>query len=273
MVELDDIKIGNGKNLVFIVGPCVIENEKMLFETCESIKNTCSELKIPFIFKTSYDKANRTSINSYRGPGLEEGLKILKNLKKEMKVKLLVDVHCKYDVEKVAEVADIIQIPAFLCRQTDLLLEVGKTGKVVNIKKGQFISPYAVKYIFEKVESTGNRKILLTERGTSFGYGRLIVDFASVPIMKKFGYPLIFDATHSVQIPSVGESFTEGEREAVPVLVNAAVAAGFDGIFMEVHPNPDEALSDSKTMISTKKLKSILKNAIKIFEILKDNRL
>lgn len=269
MVQLGDIKIGDN-NLIFIGGPCVIESEELTFKTCEEIKKICDELNIPFIFKSSYDKANRTSINSYRGPGIEKGLKILKNIKESLKVKLLIDVHCQYDVERVAEVADIIQIPAFLCRQTDLLLAAGRSKRVVNVKKGQFISPYAIKYIIEKIESTGNNRILITERGTSFGYGRLIVDFSAVPVMKKFGYPLIFDATHSVQIPSVGDDKTSGNREAIPVLTNAAVAAGFDGIFMEVHPEPENALSDSESMLPLSQLKNVLKKAINIFNIVRN---
>lgn len=269
MVEIDDIKIGDNRDLVFIGGPCVIENEKIVFEICEEIKSICEKINIPFIFKTSYDKANRTSINSFRGPGLDEGLRILKKLKDELKVKLLIDVHCRYDVSKVAEVADIIQIPAFLCRQTDLLIAVGKTGKPVNVKKGQFISPHAVKYIFEKIESTGNRKIMITERGTSFGYGRLVVDFSGIPVMKQFGYPVIFDATHSVQIPSTGDNVTAGERDVIPVLTNAAVAAGVDALFMEVHPEPENALSDSASMLPLKDLKSVLLKAKQIYEVIR----
>ncbi len=271
MVKIDEIIIGGDEGLVFIGGPCVIENEKIVYETSEAIKDICNELKIPFIFKSSYDKANRTSINSYRGPGLEEGLKILKKLKKDLKIKLLIDVHCKYDVFKVAEVADIIQIPAFLCRQTDLLLAAGRTGKPINIKKGQFISPHSVKYIFEKIESTGNKKIMITERGTSFGYGRLVVDFTGIPIMKRFGYPVIFDATHSVQMPSVGSNITGGEREVIPVLVNAAIAAGVDALFMEVHPEPENALSDSASMLPLNSLKNVLTKAKEIYEVVRKN--
>ncbi len=267
MIKIGNISMGDNSGLVFIGGPCVIENEQMVFEICKEIKDICKGINIPFIFKTSYDKANRTSIKSYRGPGLDKGLAILKRLKAEENVKLLIDVHCKDDVGKVAEVADIIQIPAFLCRQTDLLLAAGETGKVINVKKGQFISPYAVKYIYEKIESTGNKNIMITERGTSFGYSRLVVDFSGFAIMRKLGYPIVFDATHSVQIPSVGDTTTGGAREVIPDLTFAAVAAGADALFMEVHPEPEKALSDAASMLPLRDLKAILKKAKKIYEL------
>ncbi|MBN1898368.1 MAG: 3-deoxy-8-phosphooctulonate synthase [Spirochaetes bacterium] len=259
------------KKLLFIGGPCVIEDEKMLYHTAETLKDICHDLNIPFIFKASYDKANRTSIESYRGPGLEKGLSILKKLKKDIPVELLVDVHCPQDVGKVSEVADIIQIPAFLCRQTDLLLAAGKTGRKINIKKGQFISPHAVQYIIEKVESTGNKKILITERGTCFGYGRLVVDFSGIPVMKKFGYPIIFDATHSVQMPSVGENRTGGMREVVPALIRASIGAGVDGLFMEIHPEPSKAQSDASSQWPLSDVKTIIKEALKIREVICKN--
>ncbi len=269
-----EIYIGNKKiisreKFLFIGGPCVIENEEMVFEVAGKLKEITKKLNIEYVFKTSYDKANRTSIHSYRGVGLEEGLKILKKVKESLDINILTDVHCKEDVKKVAEVVDIIQIPAFLCRQTDLILEAAKTGKVINVKKGQFLSPESVKYIIEKIESVNNNNILITERGTSFGYGRLVVDFSGFPIIRSFGYPLIFDATHSVQRPSVGEAGTGGNRDVIPYLINAAMAAYADGLFMEIHPDPENALSDKDSQFYLDKVEKVLKKAKAIFDLVR----
>jgi len=251
VVNVSNIKIGEG--LVLLAGPCVIENEELTYNTALKIKEIAARLNIPFIFKSSYDKANRSSIFSYRGPGIKEGLRILKKVKKELEIPIITDVHCRSEVSEVASVVDIIQIPAFLCRQTDLILEAAKTGIPVNIKKGQFMSPQDMKYVVEKVESIKNSSILLTERGTSFGYNNLVVDFRSFVIMKKFGWPVLFDATHSCQ-----------NREFVPYLVRAACACGIDGLFMEVHPNPEDALCDKESMVKLDELEEILTSAKKI---------
>ncbi|MFH1540872.1 MAG: 3-deoxy-8-phosphooctulonate synthase [Elusimicrobiota bacterium] len=261
-IKIENILFGEKKRTVLIAGPCVIETEKMVFEIAVCIKKIAMQLKIPFIFKASYDKANRTSIKSFRGPGLKKGLKILSDVKRKFNIPLLVDVHCVKDVAAVADVADVIQIPAFLCRQTDLLVAVAKTQKIVNVKKGQFLSPYDMKNVVEKIESTGNRKILLTERGTFFGYNNLIVDMRSIVIMKNFGYPVIFDATHSVQLPCGLNNRTGGQREFIFPLSKAAVAVGVDGLFVEVHPNPDMALSDGANSIKLSELKGFLETTI-----------
>ncbi|HLD30155.1 MAG TPA: 3-deoxy-8-phosphooctulonate synthase, partial [bacterium] len=217
-VRLDNIEIGNACPLLLIAGCCVIENEKQVFHTASYLKKVSRELGLPFIFKCSFDKANRTSLRSYRGPGIEDGLKLLKEIKKKLDLPLLIDVHCTDEIEKTAEVADILQIPAFLSRQTDLIVEAAKTGKIINIKKGQFLAPDDVLHIIEKIESAGNRKILLTERGTSFGYHNLIVDMRGIEIMKKSGYPVIFDATHSAQLPGGAGGKTSGRKEFIPAL-------------------------------------------------------
>jgi 2-dehydro-3-deoxyphosphooctonate aldolase (KDO 8-P synthase) len=269
-IFLENIKIGGNEMFVFIGGPCVIETEELTFYICEQLKKICEELEIPFIFKTSYDKANRTSIKSYRGPGLKKGIEILKKVKDKYRVPITTDVHCVSQIKEVSEVVDIIQIPAFLSRQTDLLIEAGKTNRVVNVKKGQFLSPYEVKNIIEKIESTGNEKIIITERGTFFGYNNLVVDFKSLPIMRSFGYPVIFDATHSVQQPGGLGNASGGNREFVPYLAKAAIACGCDGIFMEVHTEPDKALSDGKNMIPLSNVKSLLETLKKIYFALKN---
>ncbi|MEO0144828.1 MAG: 3-deoxy-8-phosphooctulonate synthase [candidate division WOR-3 bacterium] len=252
-----------------IAGPCVIESEELVFQTAITLKEITKKLGLDFIFKTSYDKANRTSIKSYRGPGLKEGLRILNELKKSLDIKILTDVHDVHDVEKVAEVVDVIQIPAFLSRQTDLVVEAGKTGKIINIKKAQFMAPWDVKFVIEKIESVGNKNIWITERGYIFGYNNLVVDFRSIVIMKKFGYPIIYDATHSLQKPSIEGGMSGGEREFIPYLARAAVAVGIDGLFMEVHPNPDKALSDPKTQYPLNELESLLKQLIEIDKLVR----
>jgi 2-dehydro-3-deoxyphosphooctonate aldolase (KDO 8-P synthase) len=224
---------------------------------------------MPFIFKSSYDKANRTSIKSYRGPGLKKGLEVLEKIKKELNIPLLIDVHEREQVPAVSKVTDILQIPAFLCRQTDFVLTVAKAGKPVNVKKGQFLAPWDVKNIIEKIESVGNKNILLTERGTTFGYNNLVVDMKSLPIMRSFGYPVVFDATHSVQLPGGKGIATSGNREYVPHLARAAVACGVDALFLEAHPDPDKALSDGPNMMRLDDLPKLLKEVKEIDKIVR----
>ena len=267
-VKLKNITWGNGEALPFIAGPCVIENRDLVFKTCEKLKEITTRLKLPFIFKSSYDKANRTSIDSFRGFGMEEGLKILSDLKKEFDVFILSDVHEISEVKAASEVLDVIQIPAFMSRQTNLILEAAKTGRVVNIKKGQFLAPDDVQNIVKKAYSTGNENILITERGTSFGYHNLVVDMRSFDIIHKFGIPVVFDSTHSVQLPGGAGTKSSGQREFVPSLLKAAVAAGCDGIFMETHPDPDNALSDGPNMVPLDKVEDLLKEVLRIKEAL-----
>src|SRR3972149_2065942 len=267
-VDIKGVTVG-GKALVLIAGPCVIEGEKTMFSTLEGLLKVTDELGVPFIFKTSYDKANRTSIASYRGPGLKKGLEFFKRVKKKYSAPLLTDVHCKYDCGAVAEVVVCVQIPAYLCRQTDLLVSAGKTGLPVNIKKGQFMAPSAMAEAVKKVASTGNTSVMLTERGTSFGYHNLVVDFRGIPVMKKTGCPIIFDSTHSVQLPSAKGRVSGGDREMVEHLARAAVSAGVDGIFMEVHPTPSKALSDGPNSIALKDVKKILKGLKELYDFLR----
>ncbi|MDD3626617.1 MAG: 3-deoxy-8-phosphooctulonate synthase [bacterium] len=265
-----NVSIGGDKSpFTFIAGPCVIENEKITFKIAEELKKITSELNITFIFKTSFDKANRSSIDSFRGPGLEKGLQILAAIKNKLKIPFLIDIHEPGQANVVAEVADILQIPAFLCRQTDLLIAAAKTGKPVNIKKGQFLAPWDVNNIIEKIKKSGNDKIILTERGSSFGYNNLVVDMRGIPIMRELGYPVIFDATHSAQLPGGTGKSTGGMRESIPYLAKAAVAVGIDGLFMEVHPQPEKGLSDATNMYPLKQLKSLLKQLIEIDKIVK----
>jgi len=264
--QLDNVRIGSG-NLFLIAGPCVIESEEHALFMAEVIKGVTRSLNFPFVFKASYDKANRTSIRSFRGPGLSEGLRILKKVKDEVHVPVLTDVHDAHDVPKVAEVADILQIPAFLCRQTDLVAAAAMSERVVNIKKGQFVSPWDMKHVVEKCRATGNDKVFVTERGASFVYNNLVVDMRSLAIMRKFA-PVVFDATHSVQLPSASENgdhaVSGGQPEFIPVLARAAVAAGVDGIFMEVHDNPEAAKSDAANALESTKLRSVLKELLAI---------
>ncbi len=265
-VKLNNIIWGDGKTLPLIAGPCVIESKDIVFRTAEKLKSICEKLKLPFIFKSSYDKANRTSIDSFRGHGIEEGLEILNQVKKEFGVLVLSDVHEISEIELVKDVLDIIQIPAFLCRQTNLIIKAAKTGKVINIKKGQFLAPDDVLNIAKKAYATGNENILITERGTSFGYHNLVVDMRSFEIIHKLGIPVVFDSTHSVQLPGGAGTTSSGQREFIPGLLKAAVAAGCDGIFMETHPNPDIALSDGPNMVPLDKVEDLLKQAMRIKE-------
>jgi 2-dehydro-3-deoxyphosphooctonate aldolase (KDO 8-P synthase) len=264
IIKIDNISIGRGSQLVLISGPCVIENYEMTYEIASFLKELTRNLDIPFIFKASYDKANRTSIDSFRGPGLAEGLDILERIKTELGIMVISDVHRIDEIDDAARVLDIIQIPAFLCRQTDFILKVAETGKPINVKKGQFLSPWDVKNIVDKVTSTGNRRILLTERGTMFGYNNLVVDFRGIKIMQDMGYPVIFDATHSIQLPGGAGKSSGGQREFAPILARAAVAAGVDGIFMEVHPEPDRALCDGPNSLKLDTLEELLLQLIAI---------
>jgi len=257
-IKIKNIKIGKKSPLVLIAGPCVIEDLKTALQTGEQILEITKKLKVPFIFKSSFDKANRTSVSSFRGPGLVKGLKILKTVKQRLKVPILSDVHSPQQAKAAAKVLDIIQIPAFLCRQTDLVVAAAKTGKVINIKKGQFLAPWDVEQIIKKIQKAGNRKILITERGTSFGYNNLVSDFRSMVIMRKLGYPVIYDATHSVQLPGGKGTSSAGQRQFVSYLSRAAAAVGCDGLFLEVHPNPKKAPCDGPNMITPGELKKIL---------------
>jgi 2-dehydro-3-deoxyphosphooctonate aldolase (KDO 8-P synthase) len=260
--QIDNVRIGAG-DLFLIAGPCVIESEDHALRMAEIIKGVVRSLNFPFIFKASYDKANRTSIRSFRGPGVKEGLRILKKVKDEVHVPVLTDVHQVADVAAVAEVVDVLQIPAFLCRQTDLIVAAALSGRPVNIKKGQFVSPWDMKHAVEKCSDAGNSQVFVTERGSSFGYNNLVVDMRSLAIMRKFA-PVVFDATHSVQLPSSASdgdkpAVSGGQPEFIPVLSRAAVAAGVDGVFMEVHDNPKEAKSDGANALDTRNLRGLLK--------------
>ena len=264
LVDIGSFKVGQGQRPFLIAGPCVIESEQLTMETASRIAEIAKSLGIPYVFKSSFDKANRTSITSFRGPGLEKGLQVLAKVKKQVGVPVLTDVHTEEQATEAGKVVDVLQIPAFLCRQTDLLIAAAKTGKVVNVKKGQFLSPLEMANAVKKVEECGNRRIVLTERGSSFGYNNLVVDMRSFPILRSFGYPVVFDATHSVQLPGGGGTQSSGQREFVEPLACAAAGAGVDGFFMEVHPNPDEALSDGPNMVPLHQLKSLLERVMRI---------
>lgn len=268
-IDIKGVKIGGKNPIVLIAGPCVIETESHTIRHAEKIKKICDRLAIGFIFKSSYDKANRSSIKSYRGPGIDKGLKILAKVKKELDIPILSDVHCRSELNKAKEALDIIQIPAFLCRQTDFIKEVAKTKRVVNIKKGQFLSPWDVKNIIDKIEDAGNKNIIITERGVMFGYNNLVSDFRSLEIMKEFGYPIVYDATHSVQLPGGKGRASGGERKFVAGLSRAAVAVGCDGLFLEAHENPDKAPCDGPNMITLEMLEKLLKEVKKIDNIVK----
>ncbi|HXP23470.1 MAG TPA: 3-deoxy-8-phosphooctulonate synthase [Candidatus Sulfotelmatobacter sp.] len=259
---LGKVRFGAGAPLFLIAGPCVIESEGHALTMAEKLGAVASELGVPYIFKASYDKANRTSVSSYRGPGLKNGLKILAKIKKRTGLPVLTDVHQALEVEAAAEVCDILQIPAFLSRQTDLLVAAGKSGRVVNIKKGQFLSPSEMASAAEKVASTGNEKIILTERGNSFGYQNLVVDMRSFPMMRKFGYPVVFDVTHSVQLPGGEGKSSGGQPEFIEPLARAGVAAGVDGIFLEVHDNPAKALSDGSNALPLGQFRALMEKIV-----------
>ncbi len=268
MITLNSIKIGGGNPFVLIAGPCVVENEKMILQTARQIKSVCSDLNIPVIFKSSYKKANRTSGKSFTGVGDVEALKILSKVKKDLDLPLLTDIHTEKEAALAAKFVDILQIPAFLCRQSELLIAAGKTKKIINIKKGQFLAPEDIKFAAEKVKSTGNKKIMLTERGSSFGYHNLVVDMRSLVIMKELGYPVVMDATHSVQLPSSGNK-SGGQPKFILPLAKAAAAVGIDALFLEVHPNPKQALSDADSQLSLNQLKPLLVEVQKIDRVVK----
>lgn len=257
-------QIGDKQPLALIAGPCVIENLEFNLKIALEIKLICEKLGINFIYKSSFDKANRTSINGFRGTGIEKGLEILSTIKKEVNVPILTDIHESWQASKAAEVADVLQIPAFLCRQTDLLAAAAETGKIVNVKKGQFLAPWDMRNVVKKLEELGTNQILLTERGTCFGYNTLVVDFRSLVQMRELGYPVVFDATHSIQVPGGKGDSSGGQREYVPILANAAAAVGIDALFMEVHTNPDTAPSDGPSMVYLDTLEQILAKTLAI---------
>jgi len=271
-VQIGSFTVGAGHRQFLIAGPCVIESEQLVMETAGRIAEITTSLGVPYVFKSSFDKANRTSIKSYRGPGLAAGLAVLKKVKDQLGLPVLTDVHTEEQATEAGKVVDVLQIPAFLCRQTDLIAAAAKTGKVVNVKKGQFLSPLEMGNAVKKVEECGSRRIILTERGSSFGYNNLVVDMRSFPILRSFGYPVVFDATHSVQLPGGGGTQSSGQREFVEPLACAAAGAGVDGFFMEVHPNPDEALSDGPNMVPFHQLKSLLERILRICDAAKPRK-
>jgi 2-dehydro-3-deoxyphosphooctonate aldolase (KDO 8-P synthase) len=269
-VRIGDITIGGDRNpLVFIAGPCVIEERETTLRAAARLRKYSDDIGIPIIFKSSYDKANRTSLSSFRGPGIEEGLRILESVKDETGLSLLTDIHSSDDVSSAAGVVDILQVPAFLCRQTDLALAAGKTGLPVNIKKGQFMAPWDMKHVIDKVYSTGNRQVMLTERGVSFGYNNLVVDMRSLVIMRTYGLPVVYDATHSVQLPGGRGSESGGEREFVEPLAYAAVSVGCDAVFMEVHESPDRALCDGPNMVSLDAFPRLARKLVQLNDVVK----
>ena len=267
-IKLRNFEIG-GDKLTILAGPCAIENQDILNRTAEQLKEITETLGINYVFKSSFDKANRSSITSFRGPGMEKGLEMLAKIKKDFDLPIVTDIHTPEQAAPVAEVADMLQIPAFLCRQTDLLVAAARTGKIVNIKKGQFLAPEQMGPLIKKVEDSGNHNILLTDRGTSFGYNNLVVDFRGIPIMQEFGYPVIFDATHSVQLPGANGCSSGGDRRFVPYLAKAAMAVGANALFFEVHPEPDKALCDGPNMVPLDKAEELFKTCKDIFELIR----
>ena len=269
IVKIGNIDVANDKPFVLFGGMNVLESRDMAMQVCEAYVKVTEKLGVPYVFKASFDKANRSSFGSFRGPGLEEGLKMLASIKKELNVPVVSDIHSIEQIEPAAEVLDILQIPAFLCRQTDLVYGAAKTGKCVNVKKGQFMAPKDMENVLNKMKETGNENLMLTERGFSFGYNNLVVDMRSFPIMRSFDYPVIFDATHSVQLPGGAGTKSSGNREFVPNLARAAVASGVDGLFFEVHDNPEEALSDGPNMLYLDQFEAVLRDLVAIDKIVK----
>lgn len=267
-IKLRDFEIG-GDKLTILAGPCAIESQEILDETAQGLKEIAKELDINFVFKSSFDKANRSSITSFRGPGMEKGLEMLKLVKEKYDLPIVTDIHTPDQAKPVAQVADILQIPAFLCRQTDLLVAAAETGKIVNIKKGQFLAPEQMGSLVKKVEDSGNTNIMLTDRGSSFGYNNLVSDFRGIPIMQQFGYPVVFDATHSVQLPGANGICSGGDRRFVPVLAKAAMAVGANVLFFEIHPDPDKAKCDGPNMVALKDAKDLFATCKKIFEVVR----
>ena len=268
-VVVGSFAIGNQNPLALIGGPCVIESEQNAMSIAEKIKRITEDLGVPFIFKASYDKANRTSIKSYRGPGLEDGLKILQKIKTQLDLPILSDVHKEEEIKPAAEVLDILQIPAFLCRQTDLLVKAAQTGKTINVKKGQFLAPWDMKNVVVKLEESGNNNILLTERGATFGYNNLVTDMRSLVLMREYGYPVIFDATHSLQQPGGQGTQSGGQSEMIADLARGAIAVGCDALFMEIHPDPSKALSDGPNMLQIDLLPNLLEQLITLDQLVK----
>ncbi len=269
-VHIDAIEVGGGGPFLLIAGPCVIESEGLALELAVSIKAIAQRVGLPYVFKASYDKANRTSIASFRGPGLHKGLEILARVKEQAKVPVLTDIHEPWHAAEAAPVADVLQIPAFLCRQTDLVVAAARTGRVVNIKKGQFLAPRDVRHVIRKVTETGNTRVLVTERGTSFGYNNLVVDMRGLPMLRELGHPVVFDVTHSLQLPGAGEDRTAGLAEYIGPLASAGVAAGVDGVFLEVHPNPAEAKSDAQNAVRLADLERLLQRLARIDAIVRE---
>ena len=268
-VPIGRLLCGQARPFVLMAGPCVIESRDSALHHAQALKTVTDRLQVPLVYKSSYDKANRTSVESFRGPGQDEGLRILASVKRELEVPILTDVHTPQEVRAAADVADIVQIPAFLCRQTDLLVAAGQSGRVVNIKKGQLVAPHDIAHAADKVASTGNRHILLTERGASFGYNYLVSDFRALPIMARSGYPVVYDATHSVQLPGGQGTSSGGQREFIAPLARAAVAVGIDGLFMEVHRNPDQARSDSASVFPLDQLEALLRTLQRLDQLVK----
>ena len=266
-VEFAGLRVGGGAPLLLIAGPCVIESEAHAIETALALRDITQRAGVPFVFKASYDKANRTSVTSYRGPGLDEGVRVLGRVRQEAGVPILTDIHEPAHAAPVAEVADVLQIPAFLSRQTDLLLAAARTGRVVNIKKGQFLAPNDMRHAIGKVEAAGNTQILVTERGFSFGYNNLVVDMRAFPMLRALGYPVIYDVTHSLQLPGAGNGVTAGQAEYIVPMASAGVAAGVDGVFMEVHQDPKRAKSDAQNALRLDRLESLLARLVRIHEI------
>ena len=268
-VQVGNFSIGNGQPLALLAGPCVLEGLERSLKIGHGIKEICDRIGMPYVFKASFDKANRSSFNGFRGPGLEKGLEMLKTIKEQLGVPVVTDIHTEEQVKPAAKVVDILQIPAFLCRQTDLIYAAAQSGCVVNVKKGQFLAPGDMRNVVDKLHEGGCSQIMLTERGASFGYNNLVVDMRSFPIMRSFGYPVVMDGTHSVQLPGGGGTCSAGNREFVPNLVRAAVGSGVDALFLEVHDNPEEALCDGPNMVYLDKLEDLLKDAMAIHEIVR----
>lgn len=269
IIHVGPYKVGPGQPLLLLAGPCVLEGYEHSLAIGQEVKRICEKLGMPYVFKASFDKANRSSYDSFRGPGLEEGLKQLAAIKKELGVPVVSDIHETYQVERAAEVLDILQIPAFLCRQTDLVYAAGKTGKCVNVKKGQFLAPWDMKNVISKLEAAGNRDILLTERGSSFGYNTLVTDMRGLAIMRELGYPVVMDATHSVQIPGGKGTSSGGQSQYVPHMARAAAAVGIDALFLEVHDDPSKALSDGPNMVRLDQLEALLADVLAIDKIIR----
>ncbi len=267
IVNIGAVALGEGRPLVLVAGPCVIESRELCLQIAEAVRDTCADLGMPYVFKASFDKANRTSIASFRGPGMAEGLEILADVRQRVGVPVLSDVHLPEQCQAAAEVLDVLQVPAFLCRQTDLIVAAARTGKPINVKKGQCMAPQDMANVRAKAEAAGNKRVILTERGTSFGYHRLVNDMRAIPLMQSLGCPVLFDGTHSVQAPGGAGDRSGGERDMVSTLALAAVAAGADGLFLEVHPEPDRALSDAATMLPLDALAPLLEKAARIREI------